>query len=237
MEKKKIINYLLLIILLAFTVRTVKVLTNPIICRDSVLYLKMAKTWAELGVNDAYKLYTRFDPVYMFVLAMGQKYLDLKPETTGNIAGVLLGSLIPLALFFIAASLFNSNYRLALIAALLAAIHPYLIRMSSLILRGAIYLPLLSFTFVFAVSAIKNRSVLKWCLFSLFFTVAAMTRHEAFYVLYAFLIWAIYELFASKQTLLLRFRYVILSSCFVIVIYFGLTYMVRLLLSVFSVYR
>ena len=63
-----------------------------------------------------------------------------------------------------AASFFDC-YKLALIAALLAAIHPYLIRMSTLILRGALYLPMLSFALAFAVSAIKNRSFLKWCFF------------------------------------------------------------------------
>ena len=228
MSKKNIITYLLLILLLAFTVRTVKVLTKPIVCRDSVLYLNMANEWAVYGPKEA--LISYIPPAYPFILAMGQKYLGLRPETTGNIIGLILGTLIPLAVFFIALSLFDC-YKLALIAALLAAIHPYLIRMSSLILRGALYLPLLTFAFVFAVSAIKNRSILKWCLFAVFLAVAAMTRYEGLFVLPIFFIWIIYELFSSKQALMQRFRYLVLSLCLVVFIYFGLTYLVRMSLS------
>jgi dolichyl-phosphate-mannose--protein O-mannosyl transferase len=227
-EKKKIINYLLLIILLSFTVRTVKVLTNPIVCRDSILYIKMADTWAELGAKEALVGY--IPPAYVFILAMGQKYLDLRPETVGNIVGVILGSLIPLAVFWIAFSLFDC-YKLALIAALLAAIQPYLIRTSTLILRDAVYVPMLSCAFAFAASAIKSKSILNWCLFAVFIAIAAMSRYEGLFVVPIFFIWALYELFTSKQSLLKRFRYLALSSCMVIFIYFGLTYMVKISLS------
>ena len=231
MVKKKIISYLLLILLLALAVRTVKVLTKPIVCRDSMLYIKMANYWADLGPNDAYNLGSpTIPPVYVFTLAMGQKYFGLRPETTGNIVGVVFGALIPLALFFITFSLFDS-YKLALIAALLAAVHPYLIRSSSLLLRGSVYLPLLSFALVFAVSAIKKRSLIKWCLFAVFLAIAAMTRYEGFFVLYIFLIWTIFELISSKLSFLQRLRYLALSICLVIVVYFSIIYAVRVSLS------
>ena len=230
MDKNKYITYLLLIFLLAFAVRTVKVLTKPIVCRGSILYVKMANYWADFGVNEAYNLNPNIPPVYVATLAMGQKYLGLRPEITGDIVGIVLGALLSLAVFFITFSLFDSC-KLALIAALLAAVHPYLIRSSTTILRGAAYLPVLAFAIAFAVSAIKNRSLLKWCFFSMLLAVAAMTRHEGFFVLYVFFIWVIFELISSKQPFIQRLRYLVLSACFVFVIFFGIIYAVRVSLS------
>ncbi len=232
MDKKKVIVYLLLIFLLALSVRIVKVWTKPIICRDSTLYISIANIWANFEASGGYKAHVSRDtfstipPVYIFCLSLGRKYSKVNPEMMGNIIGIVLGGLLVVAVFCIAQSLFSS-YELALVAAFLAAIHPYLIRMSSLILRGAVYLPFLAFALAFAVSAIKNRSYLKWGIYSLFLAIASMTRFEGIFCLLVFFFWFFYELIFSELKICARIRYVVISFLIVMSIFFGNTYIVR----------
>ena len=227
MDKKKVVVYFLLIFLLALSVRTIKVCTKPIICRDSALYLSMADTWGNFGIKEAYIPHPAVPPIYVFSLVAGQKYLGLKPELLGDVLGVVLGSLLVSAVFCIALSLFCSH-ELALVAAFLSSVHPYLIRMSSIILRGAVYLPFLAFALAFAVSAIKNKSYAKWCVFSLLLAIASMARFEGVFCLSVFLFWCFYELIFSEFRLWHRIRYVFITFLIVIFVFWGSTYLVRL---------
>ena len=134
---RKITIYLILIILLAGVLRIARAFMESRYSTDVYLYFQMAKDWAHYGA-DYMCLYDnhKIPPLLPWLMATGYN-LGLTPEYSGLFIGVLLGSLMPLAAFWITLNLFSSakrqkddiekeamprNYFYALLAAFLVAV-------------------------------------------------------------------------------------------------------------------
>jgi len=184
---------LIFIILLGIMLRVIRALEMNRYDVDCYLYFNMAINWAKYGVDYMYTAGSNIiPPLLPFLMCLGYKF-GIQPEITGTFLGILLGSLIPLCMFYIVNILFKKP-DLALLAAFLGAVHPSLVRISVRCLRDSLYIPLVAVALLCAVAAINHKSVFKWCLFSLTATLASFTRYEGPELILIFLIWFFVEI-------------------------------------------
>ena len=227
---RKIIIYLVLIILLAAALRIVRAFEETRYSVDVYVYFQMAENWAYHGMEYYYSP-REIPPLLPWVMAWGYNF-GLTSEYTGLIIGVLLGALMPLAAFWIALNLFSVEeqseedtmpYVYALLAAFLVAVHPFLIRISVSCLREILYLPLMVFAMAFAVSAIRDKALWKWCVFAALTALANMTRREGIVVLVIFFVWQAVEFFIDREKYRKDAAYYMLISFLVLAVFWGLT--------------
>ncbi len=184
---------LILIVLLGIVLRIIRAIEMNRYDVDCYIYFNMAINWANYGANYTYSnCLQTIPPLLPFLMSLGYK-LGIQPEITGIFFGIMLGSLIPFCMFYIVKTLLK-RADLALLAAFFGAIHPSLVRISVRCLRDSLYIPLIAIALVCAVAAIKNRSVVKWSLFSFVVTLACFARYEGYEFIIIFLIWVFVEI-------------------------------------------
>jgi hypothetical protein len=167
-------------------------------------------------------------------MAMGYNF-GLTPDYTGLIVGIILGSLIPLAAFWIALNLFSQvkrgnadenalpgNYFYALLAAFLMAVSPFFVRISVSCLREILYLPFMAFAVAFAISAIYNKSLWRWGIFAIMTVLANMARREGVVLIVVFFAWELVEFFADRKSFRENIKYYGLALMLVGGIFLGL---------------
>ncbi len=230
--------YLILIVLLSGAVRMARLLEVERYGTDVYLYFQMAENWAYHGAEYVYSYDTKIiPPLLPWVMAMGYNF-GLTPEHTGLIIGIVLGSLMPLAAFWIVFNLFSTakrqnedvqaeaiprNRAYALLAAFLVAVHPFLARISVSCLREILYLPFMVFAVAFAISAIHNKSLWKWCVFAVLAALANMTRREGILLIVIFFAWQAVEFVIDWKSFRKDIAYYVLASVLVSVVFLGLT--------------
>ena len=190
-------NYLLVIIMLGFLSRVVRVFVNKDIKEDAVLYMNMARTWTESGVDAATSLHTMIPPLWPWTLHI-MHTLGVEPEITGKIVGVILGTGLILAVYVMCRTIFTEK-SYALIGALLVSIHPYLIRLSTQMLRDTVYIPLVAIAIAIAMSSSINQKWWKWGAFGFVSALGAMTRREGAEILIFLLCWSLVELIQNRK--------------------------------------
>ena len=80
----------------------------------------------------------------------------LSAETTGLALNILLGGLLPLLMYCIAKEITNSR-EISLITAVLAAVHPLLIKLSTEVQREMVYLVLCGLFLYFFIRALQEQ--------------------------------------------------------------------------------
>ncbi|OGV39611.1 MAG: hypothetical protein A2020_02795 [Lentisphaerae bacterium GWF2_45_14] len=180
---------LFLILALSLTLRVSRCFLTGRIDKDSVMYIAIAKGMAHDDLKYAFEINPRIPPLYIFGMSAGEK-IGIGARVAGIIISVIAGSLLPLALFMAALKIFK-DYKLALLSALMATVHPFLIRMSADIMRDSLFMSAFAFSFAFAVIAGTDKRILSWywALSGFFAGLAAMTRSEGVEVLFAIIIW------------------------------------------------
>jgi hypothetical protein len=237
---KKLFNkttiYLILIVTLAGVVRTARALEEERYSVDVYLYFQMAKDWAYYGADYVYSYNVEnIPPLLPWIMAKGYDF-GLTPEYTGLIIGGVLGVLMPLAAFWIVLNLFPNAKRqnkdaqatmsaenYALLAAFIIAVHPFLVRISVSCLREILYLPLIVFAVAFAISAIYNKSLWRWCVFAVLAALANMVRREGIFIIVIFFTWQAVELVIDWKKFKKNIAYYALASVLVFVVFLGLT--------------
>lgn len=233
---KKNVFALILITLLATVLRIIRALEESRYSVDAYCYFKMAKNWAYHGVEYMCLCEGKeIPPLLPWLMAMGYNF-GLNPEYTGLIIGIVLGSLMPLAAFWIVLNLFSCsngqnknirtiesflprNYVYALLAAFFVVVHPFFIRISVSCLREIVYLPAFAFAMAFALSAIYNKSLWKWCIFAILAAVANMARREGIMIIAIFFAWQLFELIIDWKSFRKDIKYYITASIVVIVVF------------------
>jgi len=238
--------YLILIVLLAGTLRIIRAFEEERYSNDVYLYFEMAENWAYYGANYMYSSDAKqIPPLMLWIMAMGYN-LGLTPEYTGLIIGIVLGALMPLAAFWIVLNLFSSekrqnedgqsggvlprNYLYALLAAFLMAVHPFFVRISVSCLREILYLPFITLAAAFAISAIYNKSLWRWCIFAVLVALAEITRREGIFTIVIFFVWQAVEFIVDQKSFRKDIAYYVLASFLVLIIFSGLTIPVYIML-------
>ena len=83
----------------------------------------------------------------------------LSAETTGLVLNIVLGGLLPLLIYNIAKVITN-NREISLISALLTAVHPSLIELSTEVQREMVYLVLCGLFLYFFIRAIQEQKTI-----------------------------------------------------------------------------
>lgn len=190
--KNRTILCLLIIMALAFSLRTARCFLTNRSDKDSVTYLKIAKDFVRKDFKYAFELNPRFPPLYLLMMIGGEK-AGIDAETTGLAVSVIAGSLLCLAAFIIGTKLFRDK-RLGLLTALMTAVHPFLIRISADIMRESLFICTYMFSLAFSILGFsEDRFSWKWTLYwtasGISAGLAVMTRSEGFELVIVLAIW------------------------------------------------
>ncbi len=150
---------LFLLVLAAFAIRMLAVLTRQMIQLDETAYVRMAENlagghglWDISGVSD-----THFSPLLPFFIA-GVATLVRHYVLSGYIVVTVFGSLLLLPTYLLGAEL--ANRRAGLMAAALLAVTPLFIQYSSLIYTESVYIFFLLMGILFGYRMLRDRSML-----------------------------------------------------------------------------
>lgn len=189
--KNRILILLLAITSIALVLRTARYAIEHRLDKDSVGYIYMAENVAKGKINEAIYLNPRMPPLYISLLALGE-YSGIGAEATGVMVSMLAGTLILIPVFLLSRKIFGD--RVGLVSAFLVATHPYLIRLSTEVMRDSLFLFLIFSAIAFAVYAADNAAVSrKWYIAGVFAGLATMTRSEGAFFIVAVLIWCLVE--------------------------------------------
>jgi len=134
--------------------------------RDGVGYVGLVTPGSEL----------LFNPLFPLLIA-GTSYVTHNYELAGRIVALIMGSVLPLPVFGIAARLFNR--RVGLIAATLTLLHPLLIHLSFTVFSEGPYATLLLSAIYLVVRALEHSSTKNWLLVGAAFGLTWLLRAEA----------------------------------------------------------
>jgi hypothetical protein len=98
---RKTITYLILIVILAAGLRTIRAFEQTRYDPDAYLIFFIAKNISDGGISYAYdqKIDQTTPPLLPLIESSG-RYINLSPDTVGLLVGGILGSLMPIAIFF-----------------------------------------------------------------------------------------------------------------------------------------
>ncbi len=196
--KNRIFTLLMLVIALAFVLRTARYAIEHRLDKDSVGYIYMAEKLAHGKINDAIYMNPRMPPLYVSLLALGE-YSGIGAEMAGVMVSLLAGTLILIPVFLVSKKIFGDKIGLA--SAFLVATHPFLIRLSTEVMRDSLFLFLVFSAIAFAVYAADCPGVSrKWYFSGAFAGLAAMTRSEGSFFLAAIFIWVLLETAVQLRT-------------------------------------
>jgi len=189
---------ILILFMLALSLRVARCFIVDRISKDGVLYVRMAKGVSGEDKTQAFIENRRMPPLYILLIA-GVNRVGISFESAARMISVIAGALLIIP-FFLVVRLFFGD-KAAVISGLLIAVHPSLVRISSTIMRDSLFLSLLVFSFAFVAFAIQKKRYLYWGIGGLFAALASATRAEGFELLIAVLLWMIIDLILRKKML------------------------------------
>jgi len=180
---KKTWKILLFILAIAFVLRLFLVLYPEVIRNDGTEYIRHAKqvllgNWAGGPAP----------PLYPLLIAIFHSLIP-NIELAGIWVSLIFGTLIILPIFYLSKEIFNE--RIGIISALFATVHPYLYVSSGSVLTESTYYFLLTTAVLFGWRAFLKGHFYNLLLFSLFTTLAYLTRPEGIGFLFIFCIWVL----------------------------------------------
>lgn len=121
---------------LAFLVRMLAHWLEPGLSSDGIMYIRTAEEWYRSTSPDA--VFLNRPPLLVYLMSRLMK-LGLDAVTAGLAINLFCGTLLPCQIYLISRKIFT-NSRIAMAAALLAALHPTAIEFSNSVLRESLYL-------------------------------------------------------------------------------------------------
>ena len=167
-----------IIFLIALTARIIKLILDPVIMRDSVLYLGLSEIWQITGeysqtiVNDA------IIPPLPLIAIKEVMACGFGSVVAGRSLSLFLGSLIPVLGYIIAIKLFRDKI-IAIICTTVFILHPNLVSYSIHPLRENYYLFFSGIAIIGIINAVKNKSIIDWVAVGIFASFAMYCRYEA----------------------------------------------------------
>ena len=203
------------IFLFSLATRELKLVLDPMLQRDSVLYLTLAETWQETGVY-AETIGTVVPPFHLFTIVKMMD-LGLNAEVAGRSLSLFLGAMIPVLGYIISYNIFK-DITTSLIGVLCLSLHPTLVAYSIQPLRENYYIFMLGLIIIFIIYGIKKRSLAEWGLCGCVTAIAVFCRYEALELFFLYLFIGL-VLFFNKKTSAKRF----VVAVFIVLLTFILT--------------
>jgi 4-amino-4-deoxy-L-arabinose transferase-like glycosyltransferase len=176
-------RFLFGLVILAFLVRLPLLLFPEVIHNDGTEYIRHAREIL-LGNWSASKA----PPLYPFLIAFFQFFTG-NFERAGIWVSAVLGTLIILPVFYLGKAIFND--KIAILSALIAAVHPILASASGSVLTESTYYFLLVASVLFGWKVFQKGRLFDLLLFSLLISLAYLTRPEAIGLVFVFGIWVL----------------------------------------------
>jgi len=198
-KKSGISICLVAVILLGAGLRLARALETTYLQRDEVLYLTLAEKWEKTDFKTACG--NEYIPPMLLFLMKFLKPLFGSLPAAGRTLNILSGVFFIIGMFYLTLILFGSR-QCALAAALLAAVHPYAIRLSASCLREGWGLALVAAGTAFMLSAIQNNSVRLWSGAGALIGLAALFRYESLEFVFIVGVFELFPALKDKQELL-----------------------------------
>jgi 4-amino-4-deoxy-L-arabinose transferase-like glycosyltransferase len=128
-------------------------------------------------------------PLYPVLIALTSRLIP-NFELAGIWISVIFGTLAIIPVFYLGKNFFNK--RVGILSALLVVVHPFLYLSSGSVLTEAVYHFLLPTAVLFSWKAFNEGRLWNILLFSLFTTLAYLTRPEAIGYLFVFTFWVLF---------------------------------------------
>lgn len=199
LERHSLASLVLIILFFGLFLRVTRCFLVNRITKDGVLYVRMARGYDQGPRKQAFKRNRRMPPLYVELIALLHR-TGISYETAAQSISVMAGTLMLIPFFLTARMLFGD--RLALIAMLLAAVHPSLARNSSSIMRDPLFIFLLITAVCFMVGAARRKGLAshwRWLSGGAFAALAAATRGEGVELVAAMFLWIIIDLFLAYR--------------------------------------
>ena len=174
---------LLFLLAIAFLLRLFLVLQPEVIHNDGTAYIHHARQILSGDWTGG-----KVPPLYPLLIAIFH-FCTPNDELAGIWVSVFFGMLVVLPVFYLGKEILNE--KVGTISALFAVVHPFLYMSSGSVLTESTYHFLLATSVLFGWKAFSTNKFYNILLFSLFATLAYLTRPEAIGFLFVFSIWVI----------------------------------------------
>ena len=183
-DRRRIQKILLLLLAMAFVLRIFLILFPEVIYSDGTEYIRCAKLILSGNWGGS-----KAPPLYPVLIALVSLFTS-NFELAGIWVSVIFGTLVILPVFYLGREIFNE--KVGILSALFAAVHPYLYLSSGSVLTESVYHFLLTTAVLFGWHAFRRGRFWDILLFSLFTSLAYLTRPEAIGFLFIFCFWAFF---------------------------------------------
>lgn len=175
---------LLLILAVAFGLRLLLVPSPEVIRNDGTEYIRSARQILSGDWSGG-----KAPPLYPLLIAFFH-FVTPNDEMAGIWVSVIFGTLIVLPIFFLGKDIFNE--KVGIVGALMGAVHPFLYAFSGSVMTETTYCFFLASATLFGWKTFSDARFLSIILFSLFTTLAYLTRPEAVGFLFIFCNWILW---------------------------------------------
>ncbi len=179
---------LLTIIGLSLVLRLAIWLCDPILMRDSILYLHMAEVWHACGsyqemIDIVGTNWVWVPPLHIYLIQLAM-YLELTAESAARILSLLFGLTIPVIGYLIAKTI-SPQRRIAIFSAIFLAVNPVLVEYSTQPTRDVFYLSCAGLLLYYILRSIRDHRTFDWIVAGGLCAVSCTIRYESFeFVLY-----------------------------------------------------
>lgn len=154
---------------------------TPFVSRDSSFYLLQIKDLYEMGVHDYYQNCPESNyphPPMLFFLTLGFIHLGMDELHAGLTVNILLGSLLPVAVYFLAVEA-TGRKSVGMLGAVFLMLHPRLNELSVQVQRDIGYLFFSALVMWMMCCGVKRKKEFYWIGSGIFLSYAILFRAEA----------------------------------------------------------
>lgn len=178
--------YLILLILIALVIRIIAAQNAGMIAKDGIKYLQMAGHFSRGELDKG--LAEDFHPLYPLLISPIYPLFS-EAERAGQFVSVILGTLTLIPVYFLGLKIFN--FPTAVIASLLFACQPYLVRTSAEVLSEATYIFFYATTIALGWQALTSKKICYYFLASTTGSLAYLARPEGIGTLFILALWVL----------------------------------------------
>ncbi len=183
LDERKIVKILMLILAFALVLRIFLIIIPEVIHNDGIEYIRHAKQISS-GIWTGGKAPPLYPALIAFAYPFTRNY-----EIAGILISIILGTLIVFPVFYLGRELFNE--RIGIVSAIFASVHPFLYIYSGSVLTESAYYFLLTTSVLFGWRTFHQGKLRHLLLFSLFTTLAFLTKPEAIGFLLIVCVWVL----------------------------------------------
>ncbi|HJO93050.1 MAG TPA: glycosyltransferase family 39 protein [Victivallales bacterium] len=194
---------------------------NPVLDKDSIGYMAMAKYISSGNVDKACQIRPEVPMLYQYILSLGIK-IGFPLELFGRFLSIICGAFLTYLIFYIARFFLSDKF--SLVSALLLICNPLLIDSNSAVLRDSFLLFVIALSLYFLLSAVKEFRIYKYLIAGIFAGISAQTRIAGLDVVVFFPLYICFSfIFFKKYDQMIFYRNTIIGFIIFIIAFLVIT--------------